>query len=90
MRRPSSLFNSSSCDQKITTTISPTAILDSSSLFRAVMGRTGISPAVLLERAIANGYIQGAHQEEDSKRDNTKYVKKTLRDQDIALRRYEK
>ena len=53
------------------------------------MGRTDISPVALLERAIANGYMQGAHQEEDSKRDNTKYMKKTLRDQDIALRRYE-
>ena len=54
------------------------------------MGRNNISPAELLERATANGYKQGAYQEEDSKRDNTKYVKKTLRDQDIALRRYEK
>jgi len=54
------------------------------------MGQKDVSPASLLERAIANGYEQGAHQEEDSKRDNTKYVKKTLRDQDIALRRYEK
>ena len=84
MRRPSSLSNSSSCDQKITTIISPAVILDSS-LLRVVMGRTGISPAAL--RAIANGHMQGAHQEEDSKRDNTKYVKKTLRDQDIALRK---
>lgn len=89
MRRPSSIFNSSSRDQKTTTTISPTVILDSF-LLRAVMGRTDTSLAALLERAIANGYMQGTHQEEDSKRDNTKYVKKTLRDQNIALRRYEK
>ena len=54
------------------------------------MGRNDISPAELLERATANGYKQGAHQEEDSKRDKIKYVKKTLRDQDIVLRRYEK
>lgn len=54
------------------------------------MGRNDVSPAELLKRATANGYKQGAHQEEDSKRDSTKYVKKTLRDQDIALRRYEK
>ena len=52
MRRPSSLSDSSSCDHKITTTISPTGILDSSSLFPVVIGRTGISPAALLERAI--------------------------------------
>ena len=54
------------------------------------MGRNNVSPAELLERVIANGYKQGAHQEEDSKRDKTKYVQKTLRDQDIVLRRYEK
>jgi hypothetical protein len=54
------------------------------------MGRNNLSPAELLQRATANGYKQGAYQEEDSKRDNTKDVKKTLRDQNIALRRYEK
>ncbi len=54
------------------------------------MGRNHVSPVELLKKATTNGYKQGAHQEEDSKRDNTKYVKKTLRDQDIALRRYEK
>ena len=54
------------------------------------MGRNGKSPAELLKKAIANGYKQGAHQEEDSKKDSTYYVKETLKDQDIALRRYEK
>ena len=45
----------------------------------------------LLKRAIANGYKKGAHQVEDSIKDNTKYVKKTLKDQNWALgRRYEK
>ena len=55
MRRSSSLFDSSSCDQKITTIISPAVILDSSSLFCAVMRRTDISPAALPERAIVLG-----------------------------------
>ena len=59
-------------------------------LFYAAYGRIDISPAELLERATANGYKQGAHQEEDSKRDKIKYVKKTPRNQDIGLRRYEK
>lgn len=44
----------------------------------------------LLKRAIANGYKKGAHQVEDSIKDNTKYVKKTLKDQNWALGRYEK
>ncbi|KAF6219029.1 hypothetical protein HO133_005573 [Letharia lupina] len=48
------------------------------------------TPAELLKRAKANRYKQEGHQEEDSKRDNTKYMKKTLRDRDIALRRYKK
>ena len=54
------------------------------------MGRNHVSSVELLKRATANGYKQRAHQEEDSKRNNIKYVKKTLRDQNIALRRYEK
>ncbi|KAL2036359.1 hypothetical protein N7G274_010926 [Stereocaulon virgatum] len=53
------------------------------------MGRNDVSPAELLERDTANGYKQGAHQEEDSKRDSTKSVKNTLRYQDIASRRNE-
>ncbi|KAL9045573.1 MAG: hypothetical protein Q9214_001404 [Letrouitia sp. 1 TL-2023] len=54
------------------------------------MGRRGIPPEEFLERAEANGYKQGAHQAEDSIEDNTKYVKKTLKDQNWALGRYEK
>ena len=54
------------------------------------MGRRGIPPEELLERAEANGYKRGAHQAEDSIKDNTKYVKKTLKDQNWALGRYEK
>ena len=44
----------------------------------------------LLQRAIANGYKQGAYQVKDSIKDNTKYVKKTLKDQNWALNRYNK
>jgi hypothetical protein len=55
-----------------------------------IMDRKDESSAELLERTTVNGYEQGAHQEEDSKRDNTKHVKKTLRDQAIYLGRYEK
>ena len=44
----------------------------------------------LLERAEANGYRQGAHQAKDSLKDNTKYVKKALKDQNWALGRYKK
>lgn len=54
------------------------------------MGRKEVPAEELLERAEANGYKQGAHQAEDSIRDNTKYVKKTLKDQNWALGRYEK
>ena len=54
------------------------------------MGRQDVLPEELLAKAIANGYKQGAHHVEDSKRDRTKYVAKTLRDQNIALKRYEK
>ena len=55
-----------------------------------IMGRKDVSAEQLLERAIANGYEQEAHQAEDSIRDSRKYGKKTLKDQDLALRRYEK
>jgi len=44
------------------------------------MGRNHISPVKLLKKATANGYKQGAYQKEDSNRDNTKYVKKIVRD----------
>ena len=47
------------------------------------------TPEQLLDRAIANGYEQGAHEAEDSVRDNTTYVPKTLYDQNWALGRYE-
>ena len=54
------------------------------------MGRKGVPAEELLKRAIANDYEQGPHQVEDSIKDNTKYVKKTLKDQNWALGRYEK
>ena len=54
------------------------------------MGWKEVPAEELLERAEANGYEQGAHQVEDSIKDNTKYVKKTLKDQNWALGRYEK
>ncbi len=45
------------------------------------MGWKGVPAEELLEKAIANGYEQGAHRTEDSIGDNTKYVRKTLKDQ---------
>lgn len=54
------------------------------------MGRKEVPAEELLERAEANGYKQGAHQAEDNIKDSTKYVKKTLKDQNWALGRYEK
>ena len=54
------------------------------------MDQTGKSLATLLERVIANGYIQEVHWAEASKRVNAKYVKKTPRNHDIVLGRYEK
>jgi len=54
------------------------------------MGRKGVPAEELLKRAIANGYKQGALQVEDSIKNNTKYVRKTLKDQNWALGRYEK
>ena len=54
------------------------------------MVRYGAQPDDLWEKAIANGYKQGAHRTEDSKRDSTIYVPKTLKDQNGALKRYEK
>ena len=54
------------------------------------MGWKAVSAEELLKRAETNGYKQGAHQVEDSIKDNTKYVKKTLKDQNWALGRYEK
>ena len=60
------------------------------SLFHAIMSRNHVSSVELLKKATVNGYKLKAHQKENSKRNNTKYVKKTLRNQNIALRRYEK
>ena len=54
------------------------------------MGWKEVPAGELLKRAAANGYKQGAHQVEDSIKDNTTYVKKTLKDQDWALGRYQK
>ena len=54
------------------------------------MGWKEVPAEELLERAEANGYEQGAHQAEDSIKDNTKYVKKTLKDQNWAPGCYEK
>ena len=54
------------------------------------MGRHEVQPDDLWEKAIAKGYKQGAHRTEDSKRDSTTYVPKTLKDQNGALKRYEK
>ncbi len=42
----------------------------------------------LWKKAVANGYKQGAYRAEDSKRESTKYVPKTLKDQNGALKRY--
>ena len=61
-----------------------------SPLFHTVMGWKEVPAEELLERAEANGYKQGAHQAEDSIKDNTKYMRKTLKDQSWALKRYEK
>lgn len=54
------------------------------------MGWTEVPVETLLERAEANGYRHGAHEAADSIKDNTKYVRKTLKDQNWALGRYGK
>ncbi|MCJ1456183.1 hypothetical protein MMC28_006543 [Mycoblastus sanguinarius] len=54
------------------------------------MTRKEVSAQGPLERARANGYKQGVHQVEDSIKDSAKYVPKTLKDQNTALRVYEK
>ena len=51
------------------------------------MGRK-ISPEEIYKRAQANGYKYAAHYEEDSKRVDTTYVPKTIRDQKSVLYRY--
>ena len=52
------------------------------------MGRK-LSPDEVYRRAQANGYKYAAHHEEDSKRVDTTYVPKTIRDQNSVLDRYE-
>lgn len=54
------------------------------------MGRPGLSPEELWKKAKANGYEYGVHHAEDSIRDKFHYSRKTLRDQDVTLERYEK
>ena len=53
-----------------------------------IMGRISSSEKVL-SRAKVNGYTYRAHHEEDSKINNSKYVIKTIKDQESILRRYE-
>ena len=54
------------------------------------MGRQSESAEALLARAAAKGYKRGYHHEKDSIRKRPQYVEKTLRDQNIALKLYEK
>ena len=54
------------------------------------MNRKKISSEELLARAKANDYEQSAHYKEDSLKNNTKYVRKTLKDQNCALKQYER
>ena len=59
-------------------------------LLLKTIGQKEVPPQELWEKAIANGYKQGAYRAEDSKRDSMTYVPKTLRDQNGALKRYKK
>ena len=61
-----------------------------SPLFYTVMGWKEAPAEELLERAEAHSYKQGDYQAEDSIKDNTKYVRKTPKDQNWALKRYKK
>lgn len=47
------------------------------------------SPDDLYKRAQANGYQYAGHYDEDSKKLDTTYVPKTIRDQSYVLDRYE-
>jgi len=49
------------------------------------MGPKEVPAEQLMERAIANGYEQGAHHAEDSVRDNKKYMKKTLEGSELGV-----
>ncbi len=53
------------------------------------MPKKAESPEQLLDRILGTGYEPGVHELEDSIRDNTTYVDKTLYDQNWALGRYE-
>lgn len=55
-----------------------------------MMGRRETHVENLWEKAVSKGYKPGAHWSEDSKRDSTTYVPKTLKDQNGALKRYQK
>ena len=74
------MAHSGSYDQTIATT---TLILDISlfpynhGLERSTYRQ---SSEELVEGATANGYKHGAHQAEDSAKDNEKYMRKTLKD----------
>lgn len=54
------------------------------------MGWKEVPAEEFQEKTEANGYKQGVLQAEDNNKDNTQYVKKTLKDQNRALRCYEK
>jgi len=64
------------------------SFIDSSS--RSNMGRHEPQSGYLWEKALAKGYKLGAHRAEDSKTNTETYVPKTLKDQNGALKRYEK
>ncbi|KAL9040621.1 MAG: hypothetical protein Q9214_004411 [Letrouitia sp. 1 TL-2023] len=55
-----------------------------------MMGRRETHLENLWEKAVSKGYKPGAHWSEDSKRDSTTYVPKTLKDQNGALKSYQK
>lgn len=67
-----------SSDLKIATIFSTTIILGSP--LYAIMNWKEVPAKELLNRAEANGYKYGAYQTEDNTKDNTRYVKKTLKD----------
>ena len=54
------------------------------------MGRHEPESDYLCERALTKGYKLGAHRAEDSKNNTETYIPKTLKDQNGALKRYEK
>ena len=54
------------------------------------MTTKNLSKEELLARVKAKGYSHGAHREEDTIKDIKTYKSKTLRDQDGALKLYER